>query len=91
MLVNIHGIRMHMVMSNAKQNGQNISKNIVSKTTSKYLGMCYDVRCKKWITTIKKGGKCIFVYRNKNELITAKKRDLYILNNPDLHYKLNFK
>lgn len=53
--------------------------------------MYYNTCHRKWITTINKEGKCIFAYRSKNELVTAIKRDLFILDNPHLHYKLNFK
>jgi len=86
----LNNSKTNLRLSNARQNGQNKSKSIVSKTTSKYLGMYYSERDGIWITTINKDGKCIFRYRNKDETITAKKRDLHILDNPHLHYKLNF-
>lgn len=78
-------------ISNAKKNSQNKSK--AKNSTSKYYGvsLCKD-REKKWRCQIKKDNKILYQYSNEIEEISARARDIYILNNlKDDNYKLNFK
>lgn len=74
--------------SNAQKNGQNKGKS--GNYTSKYFGVHYDDRSKRYISQISKNGKVIFRKTGINEEEIAKLRDLFLMKHPELHYKKNF-
>ena len=83
--------RKNLRLSNVKLNGQNRSKNKNMNGSSKYMGVSFCNRYKGWICRLRTNRKVVFHFQNKNEIVAARKRDLYIMDHPETHYKLNFK
>lgn len=70
--------RENLRLSDAKKNAQNKSKAL--GTTSKYNGIYYNKKRKKWHGRIKKNGSPVFSEYYSNEEYCARHRDLYIIN-----------
>jgi len=84
--------RSNLRMSNAGLNGQNKSKRNAENVSSKYIGVHFCNTYKFYIAKISKCGKNVLYIQNRNELMVAKIRDLFILSKlQNDHYKLNFK
>lgn len=85
----LNNTKKNLRISNSIKNGQNKSKR--KNASSMYYGVRYQKETSKWLSFVG------FSYRNQhigtdtNEIDSARRRDLYILNNyPDEHYNLNF-
>lgn len=65
--------------SNKYKNPQ--SKSKVKNSTSKYLGIYLCKIQNKWIGTILKDVTTIYSHYDKDEIIAARRRDMFILNN----------
>lgn len=87
----LNNTRANLRLSNAKLNAQNTSKKGGGNSSSKYIGVYYYNKSKKWISRTFNENKIIFYCQSISEKVVAVKRDLFILDNPQYHYKLNFK
>lgn len=77
-------------MSDPQKNSQNKSKR--TGLTSKYIGVSYDKKIKKWVCSVAVNYKTVFASRSTEEELCARARDLYIITNlKNEHFKLNFK
>jgi hypothetical protein len=85
----LNNTRANLRLSNAKLNGQNMSKRRNVNSSSKYLGVHFHNGANRWISKIWNGSKNIFHCGDKIELVVVAKRDLFLLENPQYHYKLN--
>lgn len=75
--------------SNPSNNAQNKSK--IKNTSSKYIGMSYNITEKTWVSRICFDGNLIYIGRDDNDIYSARRRDLFIMEIfPDQCYKLNF-
>ncbi len=83
--------RSNLRLSNHQLNGQRKLKK--EGTTSKYIGVRYDPKCKlnPWSFSINHQGTKHYRGAFKTEEIAARKRDLYIMDTfPDQHYPFSF-
>ncbi|QKF94198.1 HNH endonuclease [Fadolivirus algeromassiliense] len=82
--------RKNLRLSDCKKNAQNKSKN-KNKCTSQYIGINYEKKTNRWRGTIVLNYKVIYRKQDNDEISSARRRDLYILENlKDTHFKLNF-
>lgn len=87
----LNNTKQNLRLSDAKRNAQNKSKSKTTKTSSKYIGISYNKKEKKWIGVISYDNKTIYHMSDKIEEYAARRRDIYILENlKDSHFKLNF-
>lgn len=78
-------------VSNAQKNSQNKLKSKKRTFTSKYLGVSYSKKDRKWKCGIRCDGKLIEKSNIIDEETCARLRDLIIINKfPDSHFKMNF-
>jgi len=56
-------------------------ENKKNKIKSKYEGLCFNNYDKQWYVYITRNKQRIFTYHNKNDMIVARKRDMFIMNN----------
>lgn len=86
----LNNTRKNLRLSDCNKNAQNKSKT-KNKTTSKYIGICYKKRDQKWYGSICIKYKNIYNKSDINEIYSARRRDIYIMENlKDMHFKLNF-
>jgi len=84
-----NNIRRNLRHSNAKLNAQNTRKNV--KRTSKYYGVYYIEKRKRWVPNINFNGKQQHLGYFRSEIAAALTRDLFILKNiPNSHYNFNY-
>lgn len=84
----LNNTRNNLRLSNVQKNGQNKKKK--DNTSSKYNGVHYCNRYMGWISRIYMNKKVIFYIFNRNEMVAVRKRDLFLIDHPELHYKKNF-
>jgi hypothetical protein len=58
--------------------------------TSRYLGVCWCKRDKRWKAQIRVNGKKIHLGNHSDELSAAQSREIYILAHPELMARSNF-
>lgn len=81
--------RRNLRILTSKGNNQNRSK--MKNASSKYIGVSWDKKNKKWTSYQRHNDKYVHLGRHKEEEYAARRRDLYILENcKDDHFKLNF-
>jgi hypothetical protein len=85
----LNNTKKNLRLSDHKKNAQNKSKR--EGVTSKYFGVWYTKKKRKWNCSVRKDGKSIFNKYVVDEISCARYRDLYILKYlKDEYYNLNF-
>lgn len=83
--------RNNLRLSNAQKNAQNRGKIREKTASSKYIGIRYVKSDNVWRGVINKDNKTIYDIKDKDEILSAIRRDLYILKElKDDNYTLNF-
>lgn len=81
--------RENLRLANSQQNAQNVSKR--TNTTSKFLGVYYSNRQRKFVSNISVNNKHVYIGSYNNEIDAARARDLFIVHEiPNFFHKLNF-
>ena len=81
--------KVNLRKSDVQKNAQNKKKK--ENSSSKFVGISYKNSHKQYYGQIEKNGKMIYYKGHKIEEFSARKRDLFIMDNlKDDHYKLNF-
>ncbi|MBS0285954.1 MAG: HNH endonuclease [Proteobacteria bacterium] len=85
----LNNCRSNLRISNCKENAKNKLKK--ANCSSKFIGVSFDKRSNKWLSSIQRDGKKYNLGLFSSEDEAAKTRDGWIKTNyPDDHYKLNF-
>lgn len=85
----LNNSRSNLRLSDSEKNSQN-RKKMTKISTSKYIGVSFEKKRRKWRATLCVKGVHIFVGRYESEYDAALNRDKYIIQNyPESHYTLN--